>query len=57
MANIQHIVMTLSEPGSKDEDLELGPSDRDGPSPLACLENPGAEDDVVPGPSGIGGGS
>lgn len=37
-------------------EFEPGTSNRDSTSLLECLESPEAEDDAVPGLSGIGGG-
>lgn len=48
--------MAPSKPSSEEEVLELGLSNRDGTSPLACLERPGAEDNAVLGSSSTGGG-
>lgn len=45
-----------TDPSFEEEELEPGPSNGDGISPLECLKNPGTEEDAVPGPSGIGGG-
>lgn len=33
--------MALLDPGSEEEDLQLGPSDGDGSVPLECPESPG----------------
>lgn len=39
-------VMAPLEPGSEEEELELGPSNRNGTPPFTCSERPGAEGDA-----------
>lgn len=50
------LVRVPSEAGLEEEkeELEPRPYEWDGMSPQESLESPGAEDDAVPGPSGIG---
>lgn len=46
LSSKEHCVMANSEPGSEEEELELGLSEREG-----MLRT---EDNAIPGPSGIG---